>query len=253
MACGRPENEFGVGFGMDVDRFVRRLEGREFASLQGLGNGEAAATECNPANGVIGWRLIAAGFAGLQAHGQVVHRRRRGKPARYLAKLAEQYGSGSDPANILRRLVDAFGRLELTVGRQRDPELESACPAGVAGATAVPCTATCLEPFDPALSQNPGGPGRVFVADTSFQQIGQRRDARMRMQPEARERRSLVIEQIKNDKRLESLAEVGRAHQAGDRSVTPAVRAMHDLTWTLPDRSSGFGHRETPLAAFPES
>src|SRR5260370_40565056 len=106
MACGRPENEFGVGFGMEVDCFVRRLEGREFACLHGLGNGEASATECNPANGVIGWRLIAPGFADLQAHGQVVHRRRRGKSARYLAKLAEQYRSGARSADGLRGPVE---------------------------------------------------------------------------------------------------------------------------------------------------
>src|SRR5258708_13401030 len=101
MACGRPENEFGVGFGMEVDCFVRRLEGREFACLHGLGNGEASATECNPANGVIGWRLIAPGFADLQAHGQVVYRPRRGKSARYLPQLPGQYRTGSHPTNVL--------------------------------------------------------------------------------------------------------------------------------------------------------
>jgi hypothetical protein len=37
--------------------------------------------------------------------------------------------------------------------RQRDPELESACPAGIAGAAAVPCTAIGLEPFDATLGQ----------------------------------------------------------------------------------------------------
>jgi quinoprotein glucose dehydrogenase len=47
MPCGGPENEFGVGFGMEADRLARRLEHREFACLHGLGNGEASAT-ANP-------------------------------------------------------------------------------------------------------------------------------------------------------------------------------------------------------------
>ena len=31
MACGRAEDEFAVGFGMEVDRLVRRLEHSEFS------------------------------------------------------------------------------------------------------------------------------------------------------------------------------------------------------------------------------
>jgi hypothetical protein len=69
MPCGRPENEFGVGFGMEADRLVQRLEHREFACLHGLGNSEASATECNPANAVIGRRLIAPGLLRLSGVG----------------------------------------------------------------------------------------------------------------------------------------------------------------------------------------
>jgi hypothetical protein len=59
-------------------------------------------------------------------HGQVIQRGRRRKRARHRAKLAEQYGSGSAPANLVRRLVDALRGPEFMLGRQGDPELESA-------------------------------------------------------------------------------------------------------------------------------
>jgi hypothetical protein len=35
------------------------------------------------------------------------------------------------------------------------------------------------------------------------------------------------------------LAEVGRAHQAGDRAVKPAMRPIYDLTRALLDRCGG--------------
>ena len=59
MACSRAEDEFGVGFGMEVDRVVRRVEDCELARLHGLGNGKASRTERDPANRVVGGRLVA--------------------------------------------------------------------------------------------------------------------------------------------------------------------------------------------------
>src|SRR4029077_5280864 len=125
MACGRPENEFGIVFGMEVDRLVRRLEDSEFARLNALGNGKASRAERDPAHGVIGRWIVAPGFAGLEAHSEVVHRGRRRKGARHGAVLAEQYGSGPGLADVPRRLVDAFGGPEFMCGRQGYPELES--------------------------------------------------------------------------------------------------------------------------------
>ena len=150
-----------------------------------LGNGEPSRGKRDPANRVIGGRLVAPGFAGLQPHGQIVDRGRRLERARHLAEGAEQDGGRSVRVNVLRLLVDAFDRPELLVGRQGEPELESAGPAGVAGTAAMPCAAGGLEPFDPAGGQEPGGAGRVFIADAALPKVSERRDARMRMPPEA--------------------------------------------------------------------
>jgi hypothetical protein len=62
------------------------------------------------------------------------------------------------------------------------------------------------------------------------------------MPPEAGEGGSLVIEQVEKNEGLEAFAEVGRAHQAGDRPVSLAVRPMFNLTWALFGRRGGFGH-----------
>src|SRR5207253_11295682 len=131
---------------------------------------------------------------------------------------------------------------ELLVGRQGEPELESAGPARVAGTAAMPCTAGGLEPFDPASGQEPGGAGRVFLADAAFPKIGERRDARMRMPPDARKRPSLGVEEVEKDERLESLTEVRRAHQTGDGPLMQAARPMDRLTSALSDHCSGFSY-----------
>ena len=81
----------------------------------------------------------------------------------------------------------------------------------------------------------------------AFPKVSERRNARMRMPPDAWKRSSLGIEQIEKDEGFETLAEVRRAHQAGDGSVRLAVRPMDDLTWALLSRRGGFGHEEFPL------
>jgi hypothetical protein len=65
--------QFGIGFGMEVDCLVRRLEDRELAALRTLGNIKASRTECDPANGVIGRRLVAPRLVALQVHEQIGH------------------------------------------------------------------------------------------------------------------------------------------------------------------------------------
>jgi hypothetical protein len=138
-----------TGFGTKVDRLVRRLEDSEFAHLYGLGHGKASRTDRNPANGVIGRRIVASGLPGLQAYGQIVQRGRHRKRTRHRAKLAEQYRSRSDLTNILWRLVDTFGWSQFVLWRQRYPKLESARSAGLSSTATMPRTVTGLEPFDP--------------------------------------------------------------------------------------------------------
>jgi len=48
--------------------------------------------------------------------------------------------------------------------------------------------------------------------------------------PKTLEWDSLVVEEIKEDERLQKLPEVGRAHQTGDGSVAVAPCARGDLT-----------------------
>jgi hypothetical protein len=124
MARGRPQNEFAVGFGMEIDGLVRRRENNELASLHGLGNGKASRGERSPKNAVIGRRLVTPGLAGFQAHGEIVHRRRRRERAGRGAVSADENPSRAVARDILRRLVDAFYRSELMVRGKRDPQLE---------------------------------------------------------------------------------------------------------------------------------
>src|SRR5439155_6587607 len=58
-----------------------------------------------------------------------------------------------------------------------------------------PGAAGSLEPFDPAGGQEPGGAGRVLVADAALPKVSERRDARMRMPADAWKRPSLGIEE----------------------------------------------------------
>src|SRR5207244_12558940 len=126
--------------------------------------------------------------------------------------------------------------------RDGQPELDSAGAAVAAATAAVPGAACGLEPLDPDSGQEPGRAGRVFVTDAALPEVSERRDARMRVPPEAGKRTSLGIEQIEKDEGLETFAEVGRAHQAGDGSVTAAMRPMCDLTRPLLNRCGGSSH-----------
>jgi len=149
VACGRAEDELGICLRCEIDRPIRCLEGDQLARLGGLGNREPSRGKRDPADRVIGGRLVAPGFAGLEPHRQIVDRGRRLQRARYLAEGAEQDSGGSLRVNVLRLLVGAFAWPELLVGRQGEPELESAGSSGVAGAAAMPCAAGGPEPFDP--------------------------------------------------------------------------------------------------------
>ncbi len=57
----------------------------------------------------------------------------------------------------------------LLLRRQREPELETAGAARVAGSPAVPRSVTCLEPFNAALCQDASRSGRTFVTDASLE------------------------------------------------------------------------------------
>src|SRR5260221_5907865 len=107
----------------------------------------------------------------------------------------------------------------------------------------MPSAAGSLEPFDAARGQKARSARRVLVTDVALPQIGQRGDARMRVPAEARKSRALGIEQVEEDERLQSGAEAGRAHQAGDWSLAAAEGAMRDAARAILWRGAGLADR----------
>jgi len=68
----------------------------------------------------------------------------------------------------------------------------------------------------------------------------------VRVQRDDRKQCSLGIEEVKENERFESLAEIGRTHRSGDGPVTQATGPMHDLAQALSSHRGGFTHNETP-------
>src|SRR5882672_416871 len=112
----------------------------------------------------------------------------------------------------------------------------------------MPRAVSGLEPFDSALPQNPRGPIRILVSHAACEEVSERRDARVRMQPEAGKRRCLHIEVVEKYEGLEHLAKVRRADQPGDGPLNSATGPMHDLTGPPCGRCGGFSHGMTVRA-----
>jgi hypothetical protein len=129
--------------------------------------------------------------------------------------------------HILRGLVDAYGRTQFELRRQSDPELEAARPACFVEPAAVPHTASSLHPFDAAGRQCAFDVVRVDIADGAFRDIGQGGDTRVGVEARA-EGRALMVEKVEKHKRLQDLAEIGRAHQTCGGAVRPATSTLHD-------------------------
>ena len=94
-------------------------------------------------------------------------------------------------------------------GRQSDPKLESACPARFAEPAAVPDAASGSHPFDTAGGQQARRSVRVFITNASLCDIGNGGDAGMRVEPEAGERRTLIIDEVKEHERFQKPSKVG--------------------------------------------
>ena len=123
--------------------------------------------------------------------------------------------------NGLGPKVAAHRGRELELGWQGDPKLETPRPPLVARAAAMPHAAAGLHPLDAAGRNNAGCAVRVHIAHAALGDVGKRGDAGMRVKPEtlgSPEGRA-VVEEIKEDERLQDLAEVRWAHQAGDGTV----------------------------------
>src|SRR6185312_17354218 len=119
---------------------------------------------------------------------------------------------------------------EFEMRGKRHPELEAAGAAWSAFTAAVPHAAPGAHPLDAARRQQAARPVGVLEADAAFGDVGQRRDTRMRMQPEALRRPSAIVEQVEEDERLQHLTQVARADQPSDPALGVAGCAMDDGT-----------------------
>src|SRR5882672_7001758 len=173
----RPKNELRIRLRMDVDRIIRRLEDRELAPLHFFRETKPSRAQRDPADRMIGGRVVAPGFAGPQPHRQVIQRDRRLDRTRRPAVSPNQHTRRTVARDDVRFQVDVFHGPELLIGRQRDPELKAARTAGVASSPAVPGSVRRLEPFHPAREQDSGRSTRIFVTDASLEQVRHRRDA----------------------------------------------------------------------------
>src|SRR5258705_9431297 len=106
----------------------------------------------------------------------------------------------------------------------------------------MPYPAARLHPLYPAGGQQAGCTVRVFVLHTALGEVGEGRDARMRVQPEALEGDAIVVKEIEEHERLQKPAEVGWAHQTGDGSMAGTPAAPDDLTYRASRDRCGKGH-----------
>ena len=121
MWIRRAEDELGVGVRIEVERVIRRLEDRELAGVQDVGDTKAPLADRDPANGMRNGRLVAPGFAGGQAQNQVVQRGRKLERARNPAVGPDKDARRAVARDGVGCQVDVFGWSELLRGRQTDP------------------------------------------------------------------------------------------------------------------------------------
>src|SRR5580704_13331221 len=92
----------------------------------------------------------------------------------------------------------------------------------------VPDSAAGAHPFDTASAQQSRRSVRVFIADAALGNVGQGCDAGMWMEPETRERFSLIVDQVEKYEGFQKTPKVGRRHEACDGPVTLAAGPSSD-------------------------
>src|SRR6202166_3843591 len=126
--------------------------------------------------------------------------------------------------------VDTLGWPQLKLGRQGDPKLEATRPARFAGATSMPDSAAGPHPFDTAGAQQSRRSARVFIADAALGNVGKGCDAGMWMEPETRERFSLIVDQVEKHEGFQKTAKVRRRHETRDGPVTLSAGPSGDAS-----------------------
>src|SRR5438445_6815143 len=71
---------------------------------------------------------------------------------------------------------------------------------------------------------------RSFIADAALGNVGQGCDSGMWMEPETRERFSLIVDQVEKYEGFQKTAKVGRRHESCDGPVTLAARPPGDTS-----------------------
>ena len=97
---------------------------------------------------------------------------------------------------VFRTLIEAEGWPEFELGWQGDPKLKPTRSSRRSCAAAMPYAAAGLHPLHTAGRQQTRCAVRVFVGGAAFEKIGQGRNTRMGMQPEALEGSSTIVEEI---------------------------------------------------------
>src|SRR5580698_1196826 len=161
--------------------------------------------------------LIGPSFARRELHVQVVNARGRKNWA-----LGVTIGSQDDPRGLFLGHVVGGQVMALAGGvleflRQGDPQLKAL--RLFQSGSRMPDAAAGAHEFDPIRGQNPLYAGGFLILNCACMKHRDSRDARMRMPAEVGRRRRGNIKKIQEHERLDELAEIRRAHQAGDRSV----------------------------------
>ena len=104
----------------------------------------------DPSHGMVVGRCVAPRLAGAQAHRQIIQRDPGVETARRGSVRADNDACRTVARDCIGRQVDVFHGAELQLGRQRQPELETARTTGVAWTAGVPRAMSRLEPFNAA-------------------------------------------------------------------------------------------------------
>src|SRR5207237_2752905 len=165
----------------------------------------------------------------LEADVEIVDARGRADRASRMAEAPQDDPDRTVFLHGLGRDVLALGRRALLGRRKRDPQLVEAQRLALEGAAVVPHAVAGFHPFQSARNDLAFLSGGVLVEDAAGKHCGEGRNARVRMnsgeQPLSRRTNFAVIQE---NERLNQLADVGRADEAGDRAMPAAAGAKSD-------------------------
>src|SRR6266852_4543105 len=92
----------------------------------------------------------------------------------------------------------------------------------------MPDAAAGPHPFDTAGWQQARRSVGVFISDAALRNVGKSCDSGVWMEPETRERFSLIIDEVKKYEGFQETAKIGRRHQTCDRPVILSTGPFDD-------------------------